>query len=243
MGNRLHKICYIAGSIVLGLLALFFVCVCITSLCQNAIAMTSWTGLFAWRIPGNYCGLFLGFVAYLLFTFTLRVLRMGHNLDWMMKFSHELTHTLVAIAFLRKIHEFVVKGRDCHVRYKQRLIGYLATNLAPYCIPIYTIMLFPFRFTGDSEYMIVFDFLIAFTYAFHIEAFIRQTRFSQSDIRNCGRVLSVAYISFVHFAVLSLILAIPRGGVLNAICRVFCEYPLQIITNPLGWVHEIIQYF
>ena len=96
---------------------------------------------------------------------------------------------------------------------------------------------------GTNVSMIVFDALIAFTYAFHIHSYIKQTRLSQSDIANSGVALSVAIISFVHLAVLSLILATPKGGVLKAIGRVYCEYPLQIISHPVRWVHEIINYF
>ena len=91
-------------------------------------------------------------------------------------------------------------------------------------------MLFPFRFFGNNEYMIIFDVLIAFTYAFHVHSFIRQTRFSQSDIENCGKARSFAFICFVHLAVLSLIMAIPRGGVMNALYRVFWEYPAGILS-------------
>jgi hypothetical protein len=104
-------------------------------------------------------------------------------------------------------------------------------------------MVFPFRFAGNSHYMIIFDALIAFTYAFHIHSYIKQTRFSQSDIENCGIARSVAFLAFIHLAVASVILAIPKGGVLKALYRVFGEYPRQIICNPLGWVHELINYF
>ena len=104
-------------------------------------------------------------------------------------------------------------------------------------------MIFPFRFAGDSHYMIIFDALIAFTYAFHVHAFIKQTRFTQNDIENCGIAQSVSFISFVHLAMISLILAIPKGGVLKAIGRVFGEYLWQIVTDPFGWFHETIKYF
>ena len=80
-------------------------------------------------------------------------------------------------------------------------------------------------------------------YAFHIHAFIKQTRLSQSDIENCGVAKSVAFLAFTHLAVASLILAIPKGGVLKALGRVFCEYPLQIIFHPVSWAQEIISYF
>ena len=160
-----------------------------------------------------------------------------------MKFTHELTHTLIALLFLKKISEFVVRGRECYVNYKigKLGVGYVPITLSPYCIPIYTIMIFPFRFAGDAHYMIIFDALIAFTYAFHLHSFIKQTRFTQSDIENCGIMCSASFLTFTHLAVASLILAIPKGGVLNALTRVFWEYPMQITTNLGGWWQDIMQ--
>lgn len=243
MKERCYKLYYILSTAFFALLALLFLGILITSIGKNVIDMCVRIG-FEWRHTGNYVGLFAGFGAYVLFAITLRIFRMRHNLDWSMKFTHELTHTLVALCFGRKIYEFVVRGRECHVRYDTKWgIGYLPITLSPYCIPIYTFMIFPFRFAGDAHYMIIFDALIAFTYAYHLHSFIKHTRFTRSDIENSGRARAVAFISFTHLAVLSLIVATPKGGVLKAIGRVFCEYPWQIITDPIGWVHEIIQYF
>ena len=240
-----EKISYIVskGSIILfSLLSVLYVGVFITSLGKNAVDMCVRVG-WDWRHTGNYVGLIAGFAAYILFLIILTILKSRHNLNWFMKFTHELTHTLVALVFFRKIHEFVVRGRECFVHYDPPRVGYLPITLSPYCIPIYTLMIFPFRFAGDSHYMIIFDALIAFTYAFHVHAFIKQTRFTQNDIENCGIAQSVSFISFVHLAMISLILAIPKGGVLKAIGRVFGEYLWQIVTDPSGWFHDVIRYF
>ena len=240
-----EKISYIVskGSIILfSLLSVLYMGVFITSLGKNAVDMCVRVG-WDWRHTGNYVGLIAGFTAYVVFLMILTIVKGKHNLNWFMKFTHELTHTLVALVFFRKIHEFVVRGRECFVHYDPPRVGYLPITLSPYCIPIYTLMIFPFRFAGDSHYMIIFDALIAFTYAFHVHAFIKQTRFTQNDIENCGIAQSVSFISFVHLAMISLILAIPKGGVLKAIGRVFGEYLWQIVTDPSGWFHEIIKYF
>ena len=244
MRSILHKLGYIVSTVLFALLAVLFVGVFITSLGKNAIDMCVRIG-FDWRHTGNYVGLIAGFVSYIIFALSLMTLRISHNLNWFMKFTHELTHTLMALLFFKTISEFVVRGRECYVNYKvgKYGLGYIPITLSPYCIPIYTIMIFPFRFAGDAHYMIIFDALIAFTYAFHIHAFIKQTRLSQSDIENCGVAKSVAFLAFAHLAVASLILATPKGGVLKAIIRVFWEYPLQIITEPIAWAKEIIQYF
>lgn len=238
----LDKLGYITSTAFWGLLAILFVGVFITSIEKNAIDMCVRIG-WAWRHTGNYVGLFAGFVAYGLFLFTLFIPKVKHNLDWLMKFTHELTHTFVALFFWRKIYEFVVRGRECYVFYEKGRIGYVPITLSPFCLPIYTLMIFPFRFTGDSHYMIIFDALIAFTYAFHVHSFIKQTRFTQTDIQNCGRARSLSFLIFTHLVVLSLIFAIPKGGVHNALNRVLVEYPMHILTDPFGWFYEIIKYF
>ena len=238
----INRLAYVASTTLFGLLAVLFLGVAVTSLGKNAIDMCATIG-FNWRLSGNYVGLIAGFVAYGVYTLALFIMRRKHNLDWFMKFTHELTHTLVALLFLRKIYEFVVRGKECYVLYQRPRVGYLPITLSPYCIPIYTFMIFPFRFVGDNHFMIIFGMLIAFTYAFHIHSFIRHTRFTQSDIENCGIAQSISFLSFTHLAVLALILAIPRGGVLNATYRVFWEYPMQIISDPSAWFYEIINYF
>ena len=249
MRERLDRLGYIGSTAFFGLLAVLFLGVMITSLVKNAIDIWIRVG-WDWRHPGNYVGLTVGFIAYLVPLFlTLIIPRFKHNLAWMLKFTHELTHTLVALLFFRKIHEFVIKDGDCYasslplkIGNKKITFGYVPITLSPYCIPIFTFMLFPFRFAGDGHYMVVFDALIAFTYAFHLHAFIMQTRYYQSDIENCGKARSTAFIAFVHATVLALILAIPKGGVLKALNRVFWEYPLQIIYHPIAWFRELFNF-
>ena len=244
MRDKLDRLFYFTTTALFGLLALLFLAVFITSLAKNAIDMCVRIG-WDWEHAGNYVGLLAGVVAYIVFAIMLVILRVSHNLNWFMKFTHELTHTLIALLFFKKINEFVVKGRECYVNYKvgKYGIGYIPITLSPYCIPIYTFMVFPFRFAGDYHYMIFFDALIAFSYAFHLHSFIKQTRFTQPDIENCGVARSVSYLAFTHLAVASLIIATPKGGVLKALGRVFWEYPMQLLTDPSGWIKEIINYF
>lgn len=241
MKERAEKAFYILSTGFYGLLSVLFVFVLITSLGKNLIDMLVRVG-WDWRHDGNYVGLVVGFGVYIILAILLKTFRLGHNMRWFMKFTHELTHTLVAILFFAKIHKFIVMDRECSVYYEAK-VGYVPITLSPYCIPIYTFMLFPFRFAGDSHYMIIFDFLIALTYAFHVHAFIKQTRYTQKDIKGCGKALSTIFITFVHLSVVSLILAIPKGGVLKAVNRVFGEYPLSILTDPSRWFHEIIKFF
>lgn len=192
---------------------------------------------------GNLRGLICGFAAYAFCLMFLISPKIRHNLNWFMHFTHELTHTLVALIFFRRIEEFLVSGRDCHVRYQKSRFGYIPITLSPYCIPIYTFFLFPFRYFGDYKYMFAFDVMIAFTYAFHIHSFIKYTRYTQSDIEGCGLARSTAFIAFIHCAVLALILSMPRSGMKLAIQRVFWEYPIQLLTDPSAWLQDVVTFF
>lgn len=242
MKNKLTKFEYILSSGLFAVLAVLFFLVLLTAIAKNTIDMCVRVG-WLWMHPGSYVGLFAGFAAYCVCLLFLFIPRVRHNWNWLMKFTHELTHTLVALLFFAKIREFVVRDRECYVSYLAGPVGYVPITLSPYCIPIYTFMLFPFRFAGDSSFLIIFDFLIAFTYAFHVHAFIKQTRSTQPDIEGCGLVRSTTFITFVYMCVLSLIFATPKGGVMKAVYRVFWEYPAAILTDPSGWFHDLIRYF
>lgn len=240
MREKLFRTGYVLSSILFGVLAALFIVILVMAISGNPAYMIIKNGLYTLK-PGNYLGLTIGFAAYGIFMLFLMIPRIRHNLNWTMKFTHELTHTLISMLFLGKIKEFVVKDRECYVNYQSGPFGYVPITLSPYCIPIYTVMIFPFRFTGEGSYMIYFDVLIAFTYAFHIHSFIRQTRFTQRDIQNCGKLRSVLFITWIHLTTLSIIMAIPRGGVLNAFHRIFWKYPVAILTDP-QWVLEYIMH-
>lgn len=240
MKEKLAKAGYILSTALFAFLAVLFLFVLIRSFTDNVVYAYNNTILWSYKSKGNYIGIFCGLGAYLMFMCMLIIPRIRHNLNWFMKFTHELTHTLIAVCFFAKIREFVVKEKECYVNYKAGPIGYIPITLSPYCIPIYTFMVFPFRFAGMNDFMVFFDFLIAFTYAFHLHAFIKQTRLTQSDIENCGAARSVAFITFVNLLVASLIIATPKGGVLNSIIRVCGMYPKAIMIDAYNWIADII---
>ena len=181
----------------------------------------------------SYAGYALGGMAYLLFLLVMRfVPNAWHNLNSFMRYlTHELTHFLMCILCFWRINEFV---------YKPGHFGKDLVALSPYCIPIFTIMLLPFRFWGGGSQpmslfgvgfnnMVIIDTLIAFTYSFHIHSFILQTRPREKDIQGRGLVRSSAFIIMVHLICIALLLAIPQGGVAKAISRVFWEYPGDVL--------------
>ena len=227
MKQWVSRLGYIISTSMFALLAVLFVGVLYLSLCNNPLEYGR--DVFNPLTKGNYFGLLAGVLAYLIYLPFICIPHVRHNHNLFAHFTHELTHALFAVAFLTKIREFVVRENECFVCYTPPRVGYVPITLSPYCVPVYTLQILPFRYlAGDSPFMLVFDFMIAFTYAFHVHCFIKQTRFTQSDLEGCGYARSVAFISFVHLTFLSLLVAIPRGGLANSLGRVFIEYPEQV---------------
>jgi hypothetical protein len=98
MKNKLQQWGYRVSVAAFSMLAALFFCVLVTSVGKNLIDMMVRVG-WAWRHPGNYVGLWAGFFAYGMFLISLIIPRVRHNLNWFMKFTHELAHTLVALLF------------------------------------------------------------------------------------------------------------------------------------------------
>jgi len=174
--------------------------------------------------------LLLGFVAF----FALFLIpRVQSNVRWLMKFSHEFTHLLFAILFFRKINRFKVDDTDSYVSYSSGWFGYHAITLSPYCIPIFTLALLPWRFTTGSAhtiYLAVIDCLIGFSYAFHVCCWIKQIRLHQTDIIGPGVVKSLLCIALFQFINFCLIVLTPSSGVMLAIQRVFVDFPTAVMT-------------
>ncbi len=205
-----------ASAVIYGLAAVLFLCVLIH---------TAWSDL-------RHVWLYYFFSSGAAAVFLLMLLpRFRHNLRWWMKFTHELTHTLVALLFFRKISTFVVREKECYVAYSGGWFGYVPITLSPYCVPLYTLMILPFRYAANIEFMQIFDFLLGFTYMFHIMSFCVQFNFRQSDIINCGKVRSTFFIAFMQFFFASLVIETIRGGVWNALKRVVCTYPAEILAS------------
>ena len=173
------------------------------------------------------------FSGFMLFFVIFLVPRLRNNFRWLMKFTHEFTHLVFAFLFMRKINRFKVDSEDSYVSYSNGWFGYYSITLSPYCVPVFTLALLPWRFTTGSAtplFLSAIDILIGFTYAFHVCCWIRQTRLHQTDIIGPGVIRSLLIITTVHILNLCLILLTPSSGVVLAIQRVFWDFPRALLV-------------
>lgn len=175
----------------------------------------------------------IGFAAFFV---SFIIPRIRQNVRWMMDFTHESTHLLFALLFCRKIHRFNVDRKDSHVSFSGGWFGYHAITLSPYCVPIFTLALLPWRYTtGETGFLHFIDILIGATYAFHVCCWVRQTRLYQTDITGPGVVKSLLCIATFHLLNLSLVLLTPASGVEKALERVFWDFPSEWVTQIIAW--------
>ena len=120
---------------------------------------------------------------------------LAKNLVWMETFSHELTHTVVSLLTLRKMHDFRAgQGSGAIVTSGGGLSAVFVT-LAPYCLPIFTYFFLMLRPLIAVDGLWIYDILLGVTIAFHAVCFISQTRNYQPDINQYPLVFSYSYIA------------------------------------------------
>lgn len=192
---------------------------------------------------------FAGFIAFFLilaFVSVFRKLKLSgliwNNIHWLMTFTHELTHTIFALLFFRCIHRLNADSRNSHVLYGNGPLGYLTITLSPYCVPLYTLLLLPWRYTTPANkegiyFLWTIDVLIGLTYAFHVYCWLRQTRLYQSDITGPGKVRSTLYITLFQLINFCLVLLLPGKGVMKALTNTFYNYPGDVIVFLKGILH------
>lgn len=160
------------------------------------------------------------------------------NLEWLRTFSHELSHTIVGMLFLRKIHSFNAgEGSGEMVHSGGLRFGDIFISLAPYCLPIFTWMLLLLRELSAARSIYIFDILIGITIAFHIDCFRTQIGNYQTDIKNQGYTRSYLFIIAMWFINLTIILESIRRGLFEGLTHTFSGY-WESICSFFAWVAE-----
>ena len=132
-------------------------------------------------------------IGIILFLVVKRFLK--ENLMWFETFTHELTHTLIAILFFRKIHSFEAKNNSGQIMTSGNDNTLVFVDLAPYCLPIYTFILLAIRSICYSPFLWCIDIIIGISIAFHINTFKKQIGNYQTDINKRPLYFSYTYIT------------------------------------------------
>lgn len=144
----------------------------------------------------------VGVVAYVVLRRLLK-----KNLTFLEVFSHEFTHTVVALLFNRKVHSFQAgeqSGVICTSGKRQYAL--IPVSLAPYCFPILTYILLSIRWMLDFHGVWIYDVLIGITMGFYFYCFKTQMNRQQPDINQYPLLFSYFYIITIWVVNICLIL-------------------------------------
>ena len=203
-----------------------------------ALGITAIIPVIGWSIShySAYMWVGVGMVAY----FVLSIIRIfNKNLEWLRTFSHELSHTIVGMMFLRKIHSFEAGEGEGEMSHSGGLrFGTIFISLAPYCLPIFTYLLLFLRELSAANSLYIFDIMIGFTAAFHIGCFRSQIGRHQTDITSVGILRSYLFIFAMWTVNLTILLLSIRYGVIDAFKTLAVEYWSSVVS----WYNIVVGY-
>lgn len=119
--------------------------------------------------------------------------------------GHEAVHAGMSWIFGGKIMSFKASKNGGSVKTDK---SNFITELAPYFIPLYAIIITVIYFLFSYSYQVdgrIFVFLIGFTLAFHIISTIEVMKTKQPDIMKSGYIFSVILVYTLNIVVISVI--------------------------------------
>ena len=155
------------------------------------------------------------------------------NQTWFETFSHELTHIVVALMFLRKVHSFQAgSGTGVVTTSGNNKKGIIPMALAPYCLPIFTYLLLFLRPLMNSTGSCVLDLFIGATIVFHYLCFKHQTGNYQTDINQYPFFFSYIFIYIARLVNICIILVafLPGYNVFTSMWRLLCALYGNIVV-------------
>ncbi len=118
------------------------------------------------------------------------------NLEHFRVKIHEEIHEKMSLLFLRTIKGFYAhpQGGELHFSGRENFV----ILLAPYCLPIYALLILLIRPLILPEYYPPVYFLLGFAWMLHLSTFFQQMGGHQSDITRYGRLFSYSFILWLN---------------------------------------------
>ena len=168
---------------------------------------------FLYNFKTDFSTVFLDFSSFymfgsgiLLFIVVQIILLSKRRGNFFQNFSHELTHYLFAVLFLKKVTSF-----KAYSKYGGEINlygGNFLIALSPYFFPTFTVIFLLLKPVLIDEVRQFIDIFIGFTYTFHLSLFIKDFSLSQPDIKITGKLFSVVFLTIANLFIISSILTI-----------------------------------
>lgn len=142
------------------------------------------------------------------------------NSRWLETTSHEFSHALIGLLFLKDIKSLKVNENGSgEVWHSGNGIGKTCISLAPYTFPLFTYVLMIISLLLSAPVTPMYQVLMGFTFAFHVKCFAWQTRLDQTDITSQGLVRSFVFITLFLMLNTAIVLMATRYGFADGVER------------------------
>jgi hypothetical protein len=135
----------------------------------------------------------------------------SRHLGFWLTLEHELTHSIVALLFFRRIHNLTANESDGFVTFAG-LGNNFVINLAPYFLPTASIFWVAFYAAVRPEFMSSYLAVLGFFTGYHVASNIQEFHFQQPDIQQSGAWFSVFFCAAAAVLCLGFICGVAVDG-------------------------------
>lgn len=133
------------------------------------------------------------------------------NLELLETDTHERIHQFVALCLGRRLSSIHVEQYSGVVYSSGGEVSHLLVSLAPYCMPVITLIFVFARVMIKPEWMWLYDNMIGLSIGFHGVCIYKQMRRNQSDINQYPLFFSYFYIiTFLLFNITIILVSIGK---------------------------------
>ena len=156
------------------------------------------------------------------------------NLELLETDIHERIHQFVALCLGRRLSSIHVEQHSGVVYSSGSEVSHLLVALAPYCMPMITLIFVIARVMIKLEWLWFYDMVIGFSIGFHGVCIYKDTKKSQPDINQYPLHFSYLYIAtFLLLNITIILVSIGKGlNIVETIKYLFCNY-WDILRNLL----------
>jgi hypothetical protein len=129
---------------------------------------------------------------------------------WIIRFEHELTHLLFAVATGHKILRFKTSEQDAQVKYRGK--GNWLIVAAPYFFPTAALVLWLLSFFMPIGFLPWTNFFLGLSVGFHVVSGIHETHVGQDDLKQLGWSFCWMFLPTANLFALGLLVSMSLEG-------------------------------
>ena len=129
---------------------------------------------------------------------------------WIIRFEHELTHLLFAVATGHKILRFKTNEQDAQVKYRGQ--GNWLIMAAPYFFPTAALVLWLLSFLMPIGFLPWTNFFLGLSVGFHVVSGIHETHAGQDDLKQLGWSFCWLFLPAANLFTLGLLISMALEG-------------------------------